>query len=52
MRRAVGPPLDVRVDAARRADEPDHTLADTGRCAATLGWAPATDLDDVVAAQL
>ena len=33
-------------------DDPDHTLADTTRCAATLGWVPTTDLDDVVAAQL
>jgi nucleoside-diphosphate-sugar epimerase len=32
--------------------EPDHTLADTARCRATLGYAPVTDLDDVVAAQL
>lgn len=32
--------------------EPDHTLADTRRCASTLGYVPATDLDAVVAAQL
>jgi nucleoside-diphosphate-sugar epimerase len=32
--------------------EPDHTLADTRRCAAVLGYVPATDLDAVVAAQL
>jgi len=32
--------------------EPDHTLADTRRCASTLGRVPSTDLDAVVAAQL
>ena len=51
VRRAVGGPLDVRVTPPAD-DDPDHTLADTTRCAATLGWIPTTDLDDVVAAQL
>jgi len=51
VRGAVGGPLDVRVTSPA-ADDPDHTLADTTRCAATLGWVPTTDLDDVVAAQL
>lgn len=41
----------VRV-ASGGEPEPDHTRADTRRCTATLGYAPATDLDDVVAAQL
>jgi nucleoside-diphosphate-sugar epimerase len=49
--RAVDRPLDVRVTPAAD-DDPDHTLADTACCAATLGWVPTTDLDDVVAAQL
>jgi nucleoside-diphosphate-sugar epimerase len=49
--RATGRRVDVRV-TARHDDEPDHTLADTTRCAAVLGWVPATDLDEVVAAQL
>ena len=48
---AVDRPLDVRVTPPAD-DDPDHTLADTARCAATLGWVPTTDLDDVVAAQL
>jgi nucleoside-diphosphate-sugar epimerase len=51
VRRTVGGPLDVRVTPPP-VDDPDHTRADTSRCAATLGWVPATDLDDVVAAQL
>jgi nucleoside-diphosphate-sugar epimerase len=51
VRRTVGGPLEVRVTSPA-ADDPDHTLADTTRCAATLGWVPTTDLDDVVAAQL
>jgi len=49
--RAVDRPLDVRITPAAD-DDPDHTLADTACCAATLGWVPTTDLDDVVAAQL
>ncbi len=51
VQRVVGRPLDVRLTATA-ADDPDHTLADTTRCAATLGWVPTTDLDDVIAAQL
>jgi nucleoside-diphosphate-sugar epimerase len=51
VRRAVPGPVDVVV-TPHRDDDPDHTLADTTRCAATLGWVPTTDLDDVVAAQL
>jgi nucleoside-diphosphate-sugar epimerase len=51
LRRAVPGPVDVVV-TPRHGDDPDHTLADTTRCAATLGWVPTTDLDDVVAAQL
>jgi nucleoside-diphosphate-sugar epimerase len=51
VRRAVPGAVDVVV-TPRRDGDPDHTLADTKRCAATLGWVPTTDLDDVVAAQL
>jgi nucleoside-diphosphate-sugar epimerase len=51
VQRAVDRPLDIRVTSPAD-DDPDHTLADTARCAATLGWVPTTDLDDVVAAQL
>jgi nucleoside-diphosphate-sugar epimerase len=51
VRRTVGAPIDVRVTPSA-TDDPDHTRADTSRCAATLGWVPTTDLDDVVAAQL
>lgn len=49
--RAIPAHVDVVV-TPRRDDDPDHTLADTTRCAATLGWVPSTDLDEVVAAQL
>jgi nucleoside-diphosphate-sugar epimerase len=51
VQRAVPRPVAVRVvDNGER--EPDHTLADTTRCAATLGWVPRTDLDGVVDRQL
>jgi len=51
VQRAVPGPRSVHVvdDAVA---EPDHTLADTTRLAATLGWVPSTDLHEVVARQL
>ncbi len=51
VQRAVPGSRLVRVAPAGEP-EPDHTRADSRRCTATLGYAPATDLDDVVAAQL
>ena len=51
VRRATRSRSDIVVVPAA-CDEPDHTLADTRRCAATLGYVPATDLDEVVAEQL
>jgi nucleoside-diphosphate-sugar epimerase len=51
VRRAVPGSRVVHVDPGGEP-EPDHTLADTARCVATLGYAPAADLDAVVAAQL
>jgi nucleoside-diphosphate-sugar epimerase len=51
VRRAVPGDAGVVV-TARRDDDPDHTLADTQRVSATLGWVPTTDLDEVVAAQV
>lgn len=51
VRRAVPGSRVVHVTPAA-APEPDHTLADTRRCVAVLGFVPATDLDEVVDAQL
>ncbi len=51
VRRATRSRSDVLVVPGAK-DEPDNTLADTRRCAATLGYVPVTDLDEVVAEQL
>ena len=51
VRRAVPGSRVVHVEPGGEP-EPDHTLADTGRCHAVLGYALSTDLDDVVEAQL
>lgn len=36
-------------DAARRAGDPPHLVADPGRAAATLGWRARAGLDDILA---
>ncbi|HXV93959.1 MAG TPA: NAD(P)-dependent oxidoreductase [Pseudonocardia sp.] len=49
--RALGRPAEVVVEPAAEV-EVAHTLADTSRLGALLGWLPRTDVDDLVARQV